>query len=160
MKVPGLIALAGICVVLLTQTARAATEQWTFDGSNGVYQVVADGAGGCAILRLLSGSGEIVWLDKKGAILYQTGVSNIIAGSIAVCTPKDLVYADNRGSLAVYHVNKKGTVQKLDADPNTVNTVQTLFPLLYNNIADKTGFFAVKNQTNTMTHTVIRYSNK
>ena len=160
MKTPVLAALILLSTVLLSLSVTAATREWSYDGSNGVYQIVSDGNGGCALLRIVAGGGEVVWLNKKGEVQYQTIVSNVAVGGIVYCTPKNLVFADERERPVVYHVDKKGAVQELPADPHTFNTPLILFPILPNRLADKKGFFAVITETNANINTCVRYSNK
>ena len=150
--------LATVCL-----PAAAATEQWTYDGLTGVFQLVADGAGGCAMTRIGGSSmysGEVVWLNNRGELIYQDGLSNTIyGGGIMVCTPAQLVYGDVRGSNIVIHVSQSGAVT-LPAEPNTMNTSPLYLPIYQHVLADSKGFFAVRTDTNTLAVSVVRYSNK
>lgn len=154
--------LAGITGILLFMAAAdAATQQWTYSGSNGVYQIMVDGKGGCVVFRITHPpKGDIVWLDKKGNPLYTVGVSNITVGRILTCTPKTLIYTDSREVPAVFQVDAKGTHTRLPAAAGTYNAITTPFPMFTNKATDKKGFFAVNTKTNPLSVTVIRFSNK
>jgi hypothetical protein len=156
----------GIIILLVAAgcaSARAATEAWTYSGLTGIFQIVADGAGGCAMTRMDSGDvqdGEVVWLDKKGALLYQAGISNVLRGGILVCTSKHLVYSDLRATNLVIHVALDGTATVLPAAANTFNRSSAALPIYQQAMADAKGFFAIRTDTNTLAATLVRYDNK
>jgi hypothetical protein len=143
--------------------AQAATEEWTYGGLTGVLQVVADGAGGCAMTRFTDGPydySDVVWLDKNGALLYQAALSNALRAGILVCTPKHLVYSDMRETNLVMYVAQDGTATMLPAAANTFNRSPALYPLYWQSMADRKGFFAIRTDTNTQAATLVRYTNK
>jgi hypothetical protein len=156
----------GIIILLVAAgcaSARAATEAWTYSGLTGIFQIVADGAGGCAITHTATRfmeNGEVVWLDKKGALLYQAGISNVLHTGILICTPKNLVYSDMRATNLAIHVALDGTATLLPAAADTFNRAPSQYPIYQQFLADAKGFFAVRTDTNTMAATLVRYTNK
>ncbi len=152
-----------LCALLACVGAQAATEQWTYSGLTGIFQIVADGVGGCAMTRIIGGfddSCDVVWLNKKGELLYQDGISNVLRGGILVCTPKNLVYADVRATNMVVHVAANGTATTLPAAAHTLNRPPLPYPIYWHLMADSKGFFAIRTDTNTLAATLVRYSNK
>ncbi|MCX7005524.1 MAG: hypothetical protein NTV22_19970 [bacterium] len=152
-----------LVAVLACACATAATEQWTYSGLTGIFQIVADGAGGCAMTRYAGAfddSSDVVWLNKKGALIYQAGISNVLRGGIMVCTPKNLVYADMRDTNMVVHVAADGTATIVPAAAHTLNRTPLPYPIYWQLMADSKGFFATRTDTNTMAATLVRYSNK
>jgi len=152
-----------LVAVLACACAQAATEQWTYSGLTGIFQIVVDGAGGCAMTRYAGSFGDdsdIVWLNKKGALIYRAGVSNVLHGGIMACTPKNLVYADMRDTNLVVHVAADSTATILPAAANTLNRTPLPYPIYWQRMADSKGFFAIRTDTNTMATTLVRYSNK
>ena len=100
------IAVIGFCIKL-----KAATEQWSADGKAMIYQVAADGKGGCALIRAETNSVySILWVDKKGAVIYEAGVSN---ASIISCSNKQLIYSDDLNGSGIVQVNSKGGTTKI-----------------------------------------------
>ena len=152
----------------MAAAVQAVTPDWTYESTNAVFQIVPDGKGGCAVvLAWLLGppqGGQLLWFDSDGTVRYQTGLSNILAGTVIDCSDKRLMFADTRPSAAVYLVDEKGTVTKVPSPPGSVNQVmQASFPIvIYQNdaIYDKKGFFLVEAATNQTSATLIRYTNK
>ena len=150
--------------VFLTIPVESATEEWSYDcGSNIVYQAYTDGKGGAAMVYGSTSTNiTLVWFDKKGDIIYQTGLSNIMVMGIAGCTSKDLIYTDiyPDTGVHVFHVNSKGDKETIPADPNTFNTTMALGPSYGSKSDDKKGFFVSFTDTNTLNTSFVRYRNK
>ena len=62
-----------VCVTVFLTCALmvyAATEEWDYDGQQQIVQVVADGNGGCAFLRMSTNHIQsLVWLDSVGQVV-------------------------------------------------------------------------------------------
>ncbi len=153
-----------LVAVFLTSITHAATEEWNFDcGSNMVYQVYADGKGGAALVYAYTfTNATLVWLDKKGQTIFQTGLSNLALMGIVGCTPKDLVYCDEYSGVGqqIFHVDSKGQKDTLAADPNSFNSSFNLIPSYRNESKDKKGFFVSFTDTNNYNSLFVRYKNK
>jgi hypothetical protein len=155
-------------VVLLSALALgafAATEEWRYGGTNVIFQIIADGKGGCAVTRVIdisgtSLNGDVLWFDKKGQLLYQSGLSNIIAGGIAACTTENLVYCDMRATNVVIHVTADGTATVLPAMAGTLNRIPIFFYISDTRVSDKQGFFASESDTNANSVALVRYRHK
>jgi len=148
----------------LSINVESATEEWSYDcGSNMVYQAYTGGKGGVAMIY---GSAHtnltLVWFDKKGDTIYQAGISNIMATGITGCTSKDLIYSDSDpdSGTHVFHVNSKGEMKIIPADPDTFNTTMAMMPSYCNKSDDKKGFFISFTNTNTLNTSFVRYRNK
>ena len=149
----------------LSINVESATEEWSYDcGSNVVYQAYTDGKGGAAMVYgSPPANTTLVWLDKKGDIIYQAGISNIMAMGITGCTSKDLIYGDlyPDTGMQVFHVNSKGDKEIIPADPDTYNTTSGMMMPSYGNKSDdKKGFFISFTDTNTLNTSFVRYRNK
>ena len=156
------LALGGICAgMMLTCASRAATVQWSYPGTSMIFQVVADGKGGCAFSRVfLPQQGELTWLDKAGAVVYQTGLSNAIVGGVIACTDKYVVFADARPERVVFLVDSSGSAVQVPAPPGSVNRSPGQFPFCQRRLYDTKGFFAVNTNGASTEVTLVRYSNK
>ncbi|NLF38171.1 hypothetical protein GX586_01910, partial [bacterium] len=63
------IALSAIAAASCACESAASSQEWSVDGKASIYQIVADGKGGCAFTRAeTNGPPEILWLDKKGGV--------------------------------------------------------------------------------------------
>ena len=153
-----------LLVGFLSITVESATEEWSYDcGSNIVYQAYTDGKGGAAMIHGAASTNlTLVWLDKKGDIIYQAGISNIMATGISGCTSKDLIYSDvyPDTGIHVFHVNSKGEMEVIPAAPDTFNTTMSVVPSYGNKSDDKKGFFISFTNTNTLNTSFVRYRNK
>ncbi len=147
-------------------SANAASEDWTYDGLSNIFQVVADGKGGCAIVRSTNSidNSELVWLDKKGQQIYQTTISNCIRNSIINCSSKQLLFTDFRPTPVFIQVDNNGTESVVPSPAGKYNmlpaTGTTPLAVINTKIDDKKGFFLVRSSTNQNGATLIRYKNK
>ena len=94
-----------LCIAVTASCIKisAATEEWSADGQQMIYQVAADGKGGCVLIRSETNSVySILWVDKKGAEIYEAVVSN---ASIISCSNKQLVYSDNLNGSEIVQVD-------------------------------------------------------
>jgi len=150
--------------VVFTISVESATEEWSYDcGSNLVYQALADGKGGAAMIFGYTPTNvTLVWFDKKGSVIYQTGLSNVMVFGIVGCTSKDLIYSDlyPDTGIQVFHVNSKGDKETIPADPGTFNTPTAMVPYYSNKSNDKKGFFVSFTDTNNPNTFFVRYRNK
>ena len=119
----------------------AATEEWDYEGQHQIMQVVVDGKGGCAFLRMSTNNIQsMVWLDSKGQVVYQSVVSNAV---IFACTKKQVLFSDKLTGEKVKQVDDKGTVTQLSEPDGRVEGSLTM-QYYQNTMADKKGFFAIK----------------
>ena len=147
------IAVTGSCIKL-----NAATEQWEIDVQKMIFQVAADGKGGCVLIRMETNSVySILWVDKKGAEIYEAGVSN---ASIISCSNKQLVYSDNLNGSEIVQVDSKGGTTKISR-PNEEAYGSYLGNMMPGTVmSDKKGFFGVKMEMLTSRQKLVRFSNK
>jgi len=148
--------LAGICGVML---CLAAKEEWSVDGEAMIRQVMADGTGGCALMRMDTNDVEtVVWVDRFGKPLYQAAASNAY---IISCSKKQLLYSDRLNGGAIIQVDNKGTVTRIAA-PQSV--IQGPSGLIYpsNEMADPKGFFGIKQVITSpgASQVLVRFNNK
>ena len=140
---------------------RAATEQWSYPTSNYVFQIYADGKGGCAFIQAgVPPVAELVWLDKKGTLIGQTVVSNVSAGGIVECSKKHVVFADQWAGTIVLQWDAGGTPSQAPAAAGTYNSVLSFVPLPRDVSTDAKGFFAVRTNITTGAGAIVRYSYK
>ena len=147
------IAVTGSCNKL-----NAATEQWSADGKEMIFQVAADGKGGCALIRTETNSVySILWVDKKGAEIYEAVVSN---ASIISCSNKQLVYSDHLNGSGIIQVDSKGGTTKISKPGEEAYSSYfgTIIPGSV--MSDKKGFFGVKMDILTSRQKLVRFSNK
>lgn len=154
--------LAAVCLCAAA-VAFAATKQWTYFGDAGITQVVADGKGGCAFVRLDTNDiGTICWLDKNGTARYvkPVGTLGMYQGCIVSCSSKQLVYAwtSPTASNVFVVVNADGIETQISATNGLVN-MSFLQP--FQNICDDPkGFFAVLYYVSSSRQDLVRFSNK
>jgi hypothetical protein len=137
------------------------SEQWQYACSNQIVQFYADGAGGCAFVEMDTNDVQtLTWLDKKGTILYQTGLTTNITSTIVFCTKKQLAFRDANPLSIIRFVDKKGQVTTLE-DPGR-NLHQSYFTMAIpdNLTIDSKGFFGFKFMINQDWQVIIRYKNK
>jgi len=152
-------------VLSFSFSAKAASEDWTYDGLSNIFQVVADGKGGCAITRATNTieNIELHWLDKKGQLIYQTSLSNGLKNTIINCTPKQLLFSDFRPTPVFIQVDNKGTETEVPSPAGKYNMPPALgtipIAVINSKIDDKKGFFLVRSATNDAGATLIRYKN-
>jgi len=147
------IAVTGSCIKL-----NAATEQWEVDGKDMIYQVAADGKGGCALIRVETNLVySILWVDKKGAEIYEAGVSN---ASIISCSNKQLVYSDDFNGSGIIQVDSKGSTTKI-SKPGEEAYASYFGKIIPSSVmSDKKGFFGVKMEILINRQKLVRFSNK
>lgn len=146
--------------------AAAATELWSYDGWTQVRQILPDGKGGCAFVRLETNLlAEVVWLDKKGELIYKTNINvtntyGTRVVNILFFNKKNLFIGDVRNAVAVViEVDTKG--QETIIQHPGENVGNPLF-MLYtpSELSDKRGFFVMKTDIVTHRQRVVRFSNK
>jgi len=147
---------------LLALCALAATEEWRFEGTNDIFQITSDGKGGCAVTRITgvlgpAPTGDVLWFDRKGQLVYQGGISNLLGGGIAVCTRDNLVYGDVRDTNIVVHVNADGAATILPASAGTINHLPWRYFYNGSHVNDKKGYFVVVTETNANEVALVRY---
>jgi hypothetical protein len=135
----------------------AATEEWEYDGQYQIIQVLSDGNGGCAFLRMNTNHIQsLTWLDSTGHVVYQSVVSNAV---IFTCSKKQLVFSDRLTGEQVKQVDAKGAVS-LIADPDGRMEGAITMQYYKNIMADKKGFFAIKVGTSPGSQRLVRFKNK
>ena len=147
-------------------TVFAATEQWRFDGWSRVLQVVADGAGGCALFRVETNgvAASVVWLDNKGQVKYEKENLLEVPGPIISCTKKELIFSTSGTStstlsVVILQVDKKGAEQEISEPESFMISPAYQFPQSV--LKDKKGFFAVALSTNEPRRmSLVRYTYK
>ncbi len=141
----------------------AATEQWRKDPVGFIYQIVADGKGGCAYVYADTNFAfSVVWLDKKGEVKFQETLISFLPlhGPVILCTPKQLIYSDAIGLPSLVQVDKKGVPAQVPSFKGY------LYPVLggglpKEKLTDKKGFFVVNVDTNApLAESLVRYSKK
>jgi hypothetical protein len=149
-----------VCITMCLVCALcvyAATEEWDYDGQHQIIQVVADGKGGCAFLRMSTNQVQsLVWLDSTGQVLYQSVVSNAV---IFTCSKKQVVFRDKLTGETVKQVDAKGTVSLL-SDPDGRMDGSLTMQYYQNTMADKKGFFAIKMVSPPGEQRLVRFKNK
>ena len=153
-------------LLLATLAVVAATEQWRYDGWSRILQVVADGSGGVAFFRLETNgvAASIVWLDKKGALVYESANMLELIGPIISCTKKELIFTRGEGNppnrtIILVQVDSKGNEQTI-TEPGKY-LVGPAFQFGQGISKDKKGFFAEALTTNSPYRTeLIRYTYK
>ncbi len=153
-------------VLSFSFSAKAATEDWTFDSLSNIFQIVSDGKGGCAMIHNTNSlvSPKLVWLDKSGQEIYQTTLSNIQVSTIMQCTPKQLLFSDHRSTPVFIQVDDQGVETIVPSSAGKYNMLPGLevipVPTINNKLDDKKGFFLVRSSTNGNATKLIRYKNK
>jgi hypothetical protein len=148
-------------VVLGTLAAWAATQRWSYDSAPAIYQIMADGSGGCAYVRRETNSYyAVLWLDKKGTLLHRADVNTNQTPTIVSCTKKQLVYTALQDSWRFVQVMSDGTVTPITAgsDMLTVPFLQREIPV--NRTTDHKGFFGVLITMPSSRQTLVRFDNK
>ncbi len=146
-------------VLLCAVAAPAATFQWAVDGFTSVNQIVADGKGGCAVLGHNASGIYIVWIDKKGAKVYEKTLTSSSLGILSF-DGKTLVYQLTTSPYSLVAVDKKG-VETSVADASYM--MYGVFVMMQNqpNVPrDSKGFFTAQSPTGPGTWRVARYTFK
>jgi len=140
-----MLVLAAMLAAFANGAAFAVSEAWSYgDDLATVYQILADGAGGCAIFGITTnGQSIIAWLDKKGTALYTKRIAS--SYGLAAASKKAIVYSSITAPPYVFiHVDNKGAETTITDAPYNLMT-SLLFPTgLAQNQVDSKGFFAVK----------------
>ena len=152
-----------VCIVALAGTlaASAATEQWHVTVTGEVTQIVADGSGGCAFLRMEKGTNYVVWLNRKGEAIYQsTSLGTMLFSGITECTPKQILFTIISGYPMMVQVSSKGVETPVAVMGGFVLGSPISVPVTFNKLADKKGFFIYNVNTNTAAGALVRYTFK
>ena len=148
MKALPMFVLAATLTALTSVPALAVTEAWSYgDDIAAVYQILADGAGGCAMFGFsTNGQVLVVWLDNKGAAKYTKRITS--SSGLASANKKEFVYSNASATPFVFtHVDKNGTETSVTDAAFDLATTQLGPSGLAQNPADSKGFFAVKLPT-------------
>jgi hypothetical protein len=149
-----------LAAVLLTFCATAATEEWsTAEDWNIIYQVRADGKGGCAVFGVAVGGYYIAWYDKHGDEIYNATIPGGSHG-IYSCTKKTLSYS-RQGVLdyEMVTVDRDGVATTV-SQGNTDFLYTGIPPYQVSAVQDKKGYFVTKLNKGTSKFYVTRYSHK
>jgi len=160
--------LTALLLVIASLTLYAATEQWRYDGWSIVYQVAADGTGGCAIYRIsTNGTTSVVWLDKDGQEKYDRVMTQgPVISPIMYCNKKNgIAFSATEGSGTNQVVSMILVDKKLNETVTTVpgkNIMPGSYPYGSGATAatDKKGFFVIELSRNGVGATVVRYTYK
>ena len=147
-------------VLLCAVAAPAATFQWAVDGFTTVMQIVADGKGGCAVLGAYPGGMCVVWIDKKGAKLYEKTLTGTSSMGILSFDGKTLVYQLMTSPMTLVAVDKKGVETSVADAAYMMYGVFLGMPYQPNVPRDSKGFFTAQAPTGPGTFRVARYSFK
>jgi len=108
-----IIAAIFLLISMFCVSARAATEQWSYEYANTntiVEKIYADGKGGVAVFlydKVVISKNVLVWLDKKGKEIYKTIGSEM---RIIGCNKKNLVFYCH-DTEKVFQVDKNGNAK-------------------------------------------------
>jgi hypothetical protein len=149
-----------ITLLLFAVPLFAATKQWSTPAHwSTIYQIVADGKGGCAVYGTGTGGYFLAWYCKKGQEIYTTQLTGSSAG-IYACSKKSLAY------------NRQGTAHH---EMIVVDTSGAETPVSENQVDfyyigssthgvsvthDKKGYFVPKRNMDTGKTYVTRYTYK
>jgi hypothetical protein len=155
-------------LIIISLTLRAATEQWRYDGWHIIYQVAADGTGGCAIYRITTnGSASVVWIDKNGQAKYDR-----VMDQVPLISP--IIYCNKKNGLAFVTFSTGPTNKVLEMimvdkklnESATTTPGRHIVPGSYpygstgTSTFDKKGFFVTEMATNGVGATLVRYTYK
>jgi hypothetical protein len=147
-----------------TIAVSAATPEWSYDATFGIiFQVVADGKGGCAVMGVQTNSSyHVAWLDKKGNVIYdKTLVPGGVVLNIYGASKKGLMFGiQTMAGPELITVDKDG-VESGQAYPVNSLYFQVGVPPYGASITqDKKGFFFQLRDPLTGIYTLERYSFK
>jgi hypothetical protein len=141
--------------------AWAATQRWSYDSTPVIFQIVADGSGGCAYVRLETNTYiSVLWLDRKGTLIYRVDLATNEPATIVRCTKKQLVYAAYQDSWRFVQVANDGTATPITAGNNTLTVPLLRQEMPVNVMADRKGFFGVLVTIPGSRQTLVRFDNK
>jgi len=146
-------------VLLCAVAAPAATFQWAVDGFVSVMQIVADGKGGCAVLGANASGMYVVWIDKKGAKVYEKTLALSSMGILSF-DGKTLVYQLATSPMTLAVVDKKGVETSVSDAAYSMYGVYVMSPYQPNVPRDSKGFFTAQVPTGPGTWRVARYTFK
>jgi hypothetical protein len=137
--------LTACLLFTLALSATAATERWNYTAPFvQIFQIVADGTGGCGVLGIATnGHFFVAYLNKKGTPLYEKdlGAAANCLG-IARVTTKNLAYwVQSVAGSVLIHVNQKGVEQTI-SQVNFGYYPSAMLPFYNSNFSDKKGFFS------------------
>ena len=161
-----------LCATLITITSVHAAELWQYNiGTNFCVQLVADGAGGCAIstMSVHSNYTGVTWLDAKGMVLFKTNffIESTIPTAILSFNKKQLAFCYLDGGLAAYQVMQvtKDSCTRVSTNAAAYYILPSAFPNndfygMMNVWQDKKGYFAQKQDPGTGSMFIVRFSAK
>jgi hypothetical protein len=155
-----LLCCATCLLMLWAAAAPAATYQWSVDGFARVLQILADGKGGCVVLGNASSGERIVWVNQKGAIVYDKTLTMGMSLGIVTFDGKTLVYHYQMALGTLIVVDKKGIETTVSDTDYNLNGLLGTFPYQPVNGGDKKGFFTVQDPVMSGTMRVARYTYK
>ena len=169
---PTTVLMTGIIVIALgCAVGSALTEQWRHPVDGEIFQVLADGKGGCGIAVLVTDDVfRVEWIDKKGEVLFDSGkmggVFSIgtLSGPIHECTPRQLVFTGTYFFPYLIQVTRAGKILPAFALGGFVlgspYSTTPIMSLPSSRFTDKKGFFVINVDTNTEAQTLVRYTYK
>ncbi len=155
-------------VFIFCNSINAATELWSYDGWQLIWQIVPDGKGGCAFVRVESNDlAEVVWLDKKGGLVYKTNINttnnsgpSAASDFILFFKNKNLFFRDIiDGASAVIEIDPKGQKTTLKSSGNDIRGPVLMF-YSPSELSDKKGFFTTKMDIIDNRQKLVRFSYK
>lgn len=144
---------------IISVTTQAATLLWAVDGFDAIYQMVADGKGGCAVAGVYLGAPYIVWLDSAGNKVYQKTLAVGTLGIVAF-DGKNLVYHLSTSPMTLVTVDKKSNEKSVSDPAYHMFGTFMITPYQPNRPFDKKGFFTAQAPTAPGTWRVARYAYK
>jgi len=148
-----------VVALAVATTVQAATLEWAVDGFAVIYQVVADGKGGCAVLGAYPGGPCVVWIDSSGAKVYDRTLTTSSLGILAF-DGKNLVYHLATSPMTLVTVDKKGAERTVSDPAYHMYGTYVAAPYQPSRAGDKKGFFTAQAPTGAGTWRVARYSYK
>ena len=153
-----------IIVLGLAVTAAALTERWRYTSNQRVFQLVADGGGGCALISIITNDlVRLVWLNKKGnqiMVIDPIGMVFPTEGPIHQCTPRGLLVAAGMPYPLLFQISSKGALTPVATLGGLLLGSPIVSPLPHSVYADRKGFFAININTTLQSYAVIRYTYK
>ncbi|MCX7005525.1 MAG: hypothetical protein NTV22_19975 [bacterium] len=142
--------------------ARAATQRWSYDDAPMISSIMADGSGGCSYVRRETNDlpSAVVWLDKKGALIYRADLTTNLPITIINCTKKQLTYATWQDNWRFVQVARDGTVTPVTAGDKTLTVPLLVLELPVSFTTDRKGFFGLLVRVPSSRVTLVRYDNK
>jgi len=139
--------LTACLLVTLALSATAATERWNYTAPFAqIFQIVADGTGGCGVLGVATnGHFFVAYLNKKGTPLYEKDFGAAVnCLGIARVTAKNLSYwVQSVAGSVLIHVNHKGVEQTI-SQVNSAYYPSGIIPFYKCEFSDKKGYFSSK----------------